>query len=69
MRYAGAFGDIGSIGASKVSLSTGMDTGLAEGSTESQIKEMYKNGEIDAEQYIELLETLDSSADSYTTAL
>ena len=46
-----------------------MDTGLAEGSTESQIKEMYKNGEIDAEQYIELLETLDSSADSYTTAL
>ena len=49
--------------------SFGVRTGIAEGNTAASVKEMYRNGEIDEEQYIELMETLSSHADSYTTAL
>jgi len=49
--------------------SFGLRTGVAEGNTAGNVKQMYLNGEIDERQYIELMETLSSGADAETTAL
>ena len=72
MRFAD-FEKVGSLLAdipvSRDRIEPGLDTSLAEGSPAASVREMYKNGEIDEKQYVELMESLGSYADSQTTAL
>ena len=65
------FADIGRVDSvlQGIKPSVGLDTSIAEGNTAANVREMYKNGEIDEQQYVELMETLASRADSQTTAL